>query len=177
MQSIFTVANFDLKARQPNAFKMNYELLAGDELVATLHFRSGFGTFATGESTDGCWTFKRVGFFHTHVTVRACNSETDLAVFHNNTWSNGGSLVMPDGRKFPASTNFWATQYDFRTEAGIPLIHYKFEGILNITTKISILPEARQLAELPWMVMLGWYLLVMLQMDAAAGAAAAAAAA
>jgi len=35
-------------------FKMEYELRAGAELVATLCFRSSFGTLATAQSTDGC---------------------------------------------------------------------------------------------------------------------------
>ena len=50
---------------QPSAWKMQYELRAGDELIATLRFRSSFGSFATAESADGCWTFKRVGFWQT----------------------------------------------------------------------------------------------------------------
>ncbi|MBN2003678.1 MAG: hypothetical protein JXA21_10010 [Anaerolineae bacterium] len=29
-----------------------------------------------------------MGFFQNHVTVRVCDSETDLAVFKNNTWKD-----------------------------------------------------------------------------------------
>ena len=46
---------------------MEYELRAGDMLAATLRFRSSFGSFATAEDGDGCWTFKRVGFWQTSV--------------------------------------------------------------------------------------------------------------
>jgi len=97
----------ELKWVQPSAWKMQYELRTGDELIATLRFRSSFGSFATAESEDGCWTFKRVGFWRTRATIRGCESETNIAMFKNNTWSGGGALELPDGRKVLATTNFW----------------------------------------------------------------------
>jgi hypothetical protein len=77
---------------QPSAWREAYELRAGDDLVATLRFRSAFGSFATAETAEDCWTFKRVGFWKTHVTVRRCGADEDLAVFHNNTWNGGGTM-------------------------------------------------------------------------------------
>jgi hypothetical protein len=111
---------------QPHALKREFELRAGEATIASLEFRSTFGSLASAESGDGSWTFKRVGFWRSHVTVRESGSETDLAVFRNNTWSAGGTL---------------------------------------------------ELAELPWLVALGLYLVVKLRDDAAGGAAAGAAAA
>jgi hypothetical protein len=162
-----------LKWVQPNAFKMEYELRAEDVVAATLRFRSSFGSFATAESADGSWTFKRVGFWQTKVTVRASGVDADLAVFKNNTWSGGGTLELPDGRKYPASTNFWATQFEFKTEAGEALISYRsIGGMLHMSSAVEIHPLAKDLAELPWMVPLGWYLTVMMHMDSAAVVAA-----
>lgn len=173
MKHITDYIGRELKGRQPNAFKMEYELLAGEDLVAALRFRSAWGTLATAQSADGCWTFKRVGFFQTRITIRPCDSENELAVFRNNTWSSGGTLELPAGRKYLASSNFWATQYDFRTEEGTPMIHFQQEGILNLSTRITLLPEASNIPELPWMTLLGWYLVIMMQNDASAGATAA----
>lgn len=149
---------------------MDFELLAGDELVATLRFRSAFGTFATAESEDGCWTFKRVGFLQTRVTVRAWGKDTDIAVFRHNTWRDGGTLELPDGHKFQATTNFWQTQYEFQTEAGEPLIRFRQGGVIRASAQVEIQPKAIKLPELPWMVMLGWYLAVMMRMDSASSA-------
>lgn len=153
---------------QPHAMNMEYELQAANEVVATLHFRSSFGTFATAKCAEGKWTFKRVGFWHPRVTIRAYGSDTNLAVFIDNTWSGGGTLEMPDGRKFPANTNFWATQYEFQTESGEPLVSYKkIGGWLHLSSATEIHPVAKAtIAELPWIVMLGWYLSVMMNMDA-----------
>jgi hypothetical protein len=108
------------------------------------------------------------------VTIRESGSETDLGVFKNNTWSGGGTLELADGRRFPADTNFWATKFEFKTEAGEALIRYsKIGGFLHASSQTEIHTAAKDLREMPWMVMLGWYLTVMMQADSAAVIAAA----
>ena len=102
MKKISELIPCDLKWIQPSTFRMLYELRANAELAGTLGFRSAFGTFATGESGDGCWTFKRVGFFQTRATIRVCGEADDLAIFRNNTWSGGGTLEVRGGEKFLA---------------------------------------------------------------------------
>jgi hypothetical protein len=158
----------ELKWVQPSAWKMEYELRAGNELMATLRFRSSFGSFATAESADGCWTFKRVGFWQTRVTIRGCGSDMDIATFKNDTWSGGGTLELPDSRKILASTNFWQTNFEFKTEAEETLVRFKTGGLVHFSAIVEIQPSAAGVPELPWMVMFGWYFAVMMYMDAAA---------
>ncbi len=170
MKRLADLLDRELKWTQPGALKMHYELHADEELAATLRFRSSFGSLATGESADGCWTFKRVGFFQTRLTIRGCGEETDIAVFRNNTWSGGGTLELPGGRKLLATTNFWQTNLEFKTESGETLFRFKSGGLIHLSALVEIQPEAIGLAELPWLVMLGWYLIVMMNMDSAASA-------
>jgi hypothetical protein len=166
-----------LKWGQPSLLKREYELRTGDgELVATLHFRSSFGSFATADSPYGCWTFKRVGFWQTKATVRSCGSDDDIAIFTNNTWSGGGTLEFSDGRTFRATTNFWQTKFEFETEAGEKLIEFQTSGLLHLSATVQIYPSFVTATELPLLVMLGFYLIVMLHSDAAAVGAGAAAA-
>ena len=169
MQHIRDLVGHELKWFQPHTLKMEYELQDRGEPAASLRFRSSFGSLATAESADGCWTFKRVGFWATRATVRECGAEQDLAAFRNDTWTSGGTLELPDGRSYRASTNFWATEYEFTTEAGEQLVKYRrIGGLVHSSAQVDILPAAAGLAELPWLVALGWYLTVMMQMDSAA---------
>ncbi len=172
MKKIAEVIGRELEWGQPSAWKMEYELRAGDELIATLRFRSSFGSFATAESADGCWTFKRVGFWQTRVTIRGCGSDMDLAMFKNNTWSGGGTVELPDGRKILATTNLWRTNFEFKTEAGETLIRFKTGGLVHLSAKVEIQPDAAGVPELRWVVMFGWYLAVMMYMDTAGTVAA-----
>jgi hypothetical protein len=169
MLKITELTGHELKWVQPDAMKMEYELRDQDKVAATLHFRSSLGSFATATSADGSWTFKRAGFWQTRVTVRRSDSETDIAVFKNNTWHGGGTLELSDGRKYPASTNFWETQYEFKTESGETLITYKkIHGILHLSSAVEIHSPVKSISETPWMVLLGWYLTVMMHKDSAA---------
>jgi hypothetical protein len=174
MKRIAELFGQQLKWVQPSALKMQYEfeLRSGDELAATLRFRSSFGSFATGESADGCWTFKRVGFWQTRATVRVCDADADIATFKNNTWSGGGTLGLPDGRKFLATTNFWQSKFEFQDESGGTLIQFASSGLINLSGTVEIQPMAVSMPELPWIVMFGWYLTVMMHMDSAVVAAA-----
>jgi hypothetical protein len=173
MKRMGDVLDCELKWSQPGAFKLYFELRAGDEIGATLRFRSLFGSLATGESADGCWTFKRAGFFQTRVTIRVCGEETDIAIFKNNTWSGGGALELPDGRKLLATTNLWQSNLQFTTESGEVLLRFKTGRLLHLSAMVEVQQSAIGLPELPWLAMLGWYLIVMMNMDAAAVTAAA----
>ena len=121
MKSLIEIAERQLSWTQPNAFKRNYELRAGDDVAATLDFKSSFGSFATGRSGDGCWTFKRVGFWQTRATIRECERGTEIGSFKNNTWKGGGTLELPDGRRYLATTNIWQTKLEFQTESETPI--------------------------------------------------------
>lgn len=173
MRRIADLSGQLLTWEQPSALKMHYELRAGSEVVATLRFRSSFGSYATAESDDGCWTFKRVGFWRTKVTVRPCDSNDDIASFKNNTWSGGGTLELADGRTFLATTNFWQTKFGFETESADKLIQFQTSGLIHLSATVEIELGAINLPELPLMVMLGCYLIVMMNADAAVAAGAA----
>lgn len=99
---------------------------------------------------------------------RSCGSDVDIAMFRNNTWSGGGSLELPDGRKFLATTNFWQTSFELKTEADETLVRFKTRGLLHLSATVEIQPDAAAMPELPWLVMFGWYLVVMMHMDSAA---------
>lgn len=86
---------------QPRMLRDEYRLMRAKEVVGSLIFRSGWGTLATAEHPTGSWTFKRVGFLRTRVTVRAVGAVSDLATFHPTTWSGGGAVELPDGQPGP----------------------------------------------------------------------------
>lgn len=163
-----------LKWAQPS-LKYHYELKFGETLAATLDFRNAWGTFATAQSGDGVWTFKRVGFWQNRATIRVEDSEQDLAEFTNSTWRRGGTLEFVHGRIFKATTNFWMTEMEWLREDEEPLVQFDIGGFFKHNADVEILPDAIGIPELPILVMFGWYLILMLYRDAAAASSAAAA--
>lgn len=160
-------ATIGLRWSQPSALRAEYELRLGDVLVGILRLRE-LGTLGTAESGDGSWTFKRVGFWQNRATIRVLGSDMDLAEFRNNTWPMGGALKFQAGRTFRATTNLWMTQFAFSDEADVPLVRFHYGGAFRRWADVEITEVAKPLPELPLLVLFGWYLLVMLDRDAAA---------
>lgn len=163
----------DLQWIQPSASKQEYELLAADLVVCRLHVHSSFSTMATATSSEGTFTFNRPGFWQQKAVVLESGSQRELACFQRHTWKNGGRLMLPDGRVFQTTSNFWATNYRILDEMENDLIsHENIRGFFRSACNLQIHPLARNLLELPWLVPFGWYLIMMQHRDTSAAAAA-----
>ncbi|HEX9095787.1 MAG TPA: hypothetical protein VF990_06735 [Candidatus Dormibacteraeota bacterium] len=170
MRSISEVAAEDLLWLQPAARKRDHELRAGDDVVATLHFQRG--SLADAEAAGAHWTFKRQGFWHPRVTVRTAGSDADLAVFHPR-WVGGGALEFPDGRTVRlSSANFWQSEWLWQ-ENEKPLIRFKGRhGLIKARGAVEVSPEGAALPDLPMLILLGWYLILLHAEDSAAASSA-----
>ena len=151
--------------KQTRITERRYLLRADDVEVATLAFRSAFGSLATCE---GSWTFKRIGFFSTRITVRAAGSDTDLAVYTPKTWSGGGTLALAGGRSIRVTTNVWQTSIDIVGDNDEPLLHLAVGGLFGLSVDVTVQPAASRHEALPWLVMLACYLIVSMRDDGAA---------
>jgi hypothetical protein len=161
---------------QPAARKREHELRAGEDVVATLRFQRG--SLADAEAEGHHWTFKRQGFWQPRVTVRVLGSDADVAVFRPH-WAGGGTLELADGRTtLLRSANFWQSEWVWQ-EKDQPLILFKGRhGLVKARGAVEILPGAAGRPDVPLLVLLGWYLILLHADDAsAAGSSAAAVAA
>jgi hypothetical protein len=184
-KTLSTVAGGPLYWIQPKTFERRFELRAGDgSLVASLRWERACGTLATAVSAEGGWTFKRVGFLNPRVTVREVGGEENVAIYYPKFWGDG-VLECPGGRVYQwRSTNFWRNHWCFADADGNVLLCFKpgrgksrWSDLFKTQAIVDVEPQGQAVAELPLLVLLGWYLMILHQDDAAAGAAAAASAA
>lgn len=168
---------------QPKTIQQIYELRTKDDLYGTLIFPKTFGSLAEAESSEGKWTFKRVGFFNTRITVRELGAENDIAVFKPKWTGNAGIVEMANGKIYNwQSSNFWSTKVDFIDANGNAVVTFrsgvdepKLKDWFKTQARVEVSEFGRDLPELSILVMLGWYLIVVLNMDSSAGAVVAAA--
>ena len=159
------------KTKSKGVFKPEYELRAGNDVLATLRWKEAFGSLAEGETTSGRWTFKRCGFFRPRVTVRPAGQDVDAAVFILTQWDGSGLVEFPDGRKFRwFRTSFWSATYTFAELHGATLLQFD-PNWLGTSAKLEIKPAAKSLPELSLLALLGWYLLILMNQDSSAAAA------
>jgi len=166
MRHLADVIRQPLRWAQPSMLARTFQLWSESDLVATLSFRSAFGTLAHARSADGSWTFKRVGFWQTGATVREDRAPVDLASFAHKTWRGGGTLRLADGRSLLVTTSFWQTHIEFRLSDDHVLFRYRTEGFLRQAAELEIMPGLAEMREAPWLLLFGWYLVVMMHQDA-----------
>lgn len=175
MEPIFDHLAYELHWLQPKGLNRNFELYHDETLVARLDFQSAWGSLAIATSATESWSFKRVGFFKTRVTARLSGQPDDIAVFTPN-WLGEGWIEIVGGRRyFWKSANFWASRFVINAEDGTTIISYK-EGVEHprfadwFKTQAGVYVEypARGISETPLLILLGWYLIILQQEDAAA---------
>jgi hypothetical protein len=174
MRTINEVATGELVWVQPARLKQEFELHASDEVVGTLRFERS--SLAIGETADQRWTFKREGFWHPRITVRVQGSDANVALFSPG-WAGGGTLDLGGRQLRFVAANLWHSQWDWVDAQNKPVVHFKsHQGLLKTEGQVEIETEAIQSPDLPLLVVLGWYLLVLFARDAAASSAGASAA-
>ena len=184
MEKFITRAGDRFEWKQPKAVTRSFILTRSTEPFGTMEFRSFWGTLAVTNDPVQPWSFKRVGFLNPQITIRMPESESDYAIFIPTMFS-GGTLRPPDGRLVNwQPLNFWRTQWHFTDTRGFPILnlrqHYRSEGKARLSEVFKIQAEVQVESshitnlEFSMLVNLGFYLLVMQEMDSASIAAASA---
>ena len=165
-KSIRDLAGRNALWRQPSQLRQEYELVVGDEIVATLRWRKNVGSAAVARSPDGTWSFKAAGFLNPRVTIRLPNSDYDFAVFRPGNTGAGYLEAMAEQRYQWRCVNFWQNAWAFFDSEGDRLVTIrpdtaaaKVGGIVTVELKAS----AHQ--EIGYLVILGWYLLVLMALS------------
>jgi len=163
----------ELLWKQPSARREEYELRAGDEVLATLRWPKSWGSLAEAEVAEGRWTFKRVGFWRTRGTLRVAGDEDDIGTLEAR-WTGNGTLTLASGESYGwESTNLWGTRYGWSDSRGTELVRFgATASLLREEAAVELSPRASALSDLPLLVLYGWYLLVMHNRDAAGATAA-----
>jgi len=182
MKSLIEKTEPHLNWVQPKATHQFFELRSKEDLCGTLLFPKSIGSLAEAETSDGKWSFKRVGFFTTRITIRKIGEENDIAVFKPNLMASSGILEFNNGKKYQwHSSNFFATKFEFKEIDGESVVVIR-SGVDDAKLKDWFKTQARveysenkiNLEELSILILLGWYLIIVLQMDSSTGAVVAA---
>lgn len=170
VRSIRELAGHTALWRQPSQLRQEYEMVVGEEVVATLRWRKNVGTNAVARSPDGTWSFKAAGFTNPRVTIRLPNSDYDFAVFRARNTGEGVLEAMGDQRFAWHCTNFWQNTWAFFDAEGDRLVTIKPDSAgVKLGAQLSVEPKAASHQEIGYLVILGWYLMVLIAEDAVAG--------
>lgn len=171
MLTLRDFAGQQLEWKRPRLFTQAYELRSVEnDVLATLSYQGNFWRRRVIAEAEGQqWVLKREGFFQNTIAIYPDhggeNVASPLASIKRN-WRGRGPIVLADGRTFNWGTGgVWRTTYSVTTAEGMELLQMKRGRRLEID------PAAGDLPELPLLVVLSLYLVLVAEEEAASTAA------
>src|SRR5689334_16162178 len=98
MKSSNDYSGRELQWVHPNLLGAEYELRAGEEVLARLHWKGALTSRALAETADGSWAIERKGISQT-TTVLALDTGKELATITRGI-SGQATLLFADGREY-----------------------------------------------------------------------------
>jgi hypothetical protein len=158
----------ELRWVKPKWSRLQFELHTGDEVVATLDWTRGSCALARWAEVQ--YQFTRQGWLRPRVLVRVAGP-SDAAEPIATLSPHGGTLTFPDGRAFIWKKPKRLTREQIWVDsAGAELV--RFHPAKRSTVEVTVQPEAAHQPELPLLILLGQYLIVLAGQDAEAASAA-----
>jgi hypothetical protein len=163
MQELEAFIGQDMHWIRPQRLRLAFELHAGEAVVATLNWAGrahALGTWAGGQYRVG-----REGWFRprTFIYDDSTGSGDPVATFTH----RGAALNFPDGRTFLwKKPKGWTTERVWQDVAATGLVRCR-PARWRVPSTVIIQPEAAHLSELPLLVLLGQFLMVLAEQDAA----------
>jgi hypothetical protein len=171
MEQIMEHAGNELRW-MPSPNGAGFELRDKETPIGLILEEGRFLSNAVGKCADGSWKFAREGMLKSNITVKEANTDVGLALFKKNALNRNGEIQIQKKKFLTVNSNFTMTEYSIKKEKELFLAIRNITRFPNMTAAVTIDPTAVRAPELPWMVLLSWYLAVMQQFDAAANSAA-----
>ncbi|HEU5181670.1 MAG TPA: hypothetical protein VFW45_12845 [Candidatus Polarisedimenticolia bacterium] len=158
-----------MKWKKLGIFSRRFELCREDQRFGSLEWQSVLGSQARGEILGSVWSFRRHGLLKAMVTLRRPGTEAAAGIFRYG-WSGDGLLELEDGRRYQwKRLSFWGCRWVFLDHAGNEKVRFRLEGFLHGCATVELADERD--GDVPILVLLGWYLRVLAEGDAAVVAA------
>lgn len=172
MEALQSYVGQELMWSPSRTAKRTYELMAGDQALATLAQPSLWRESRVGQSAEGAWTFARMGVWRPRIVIADANTGAEVASLERSAWSGKGTLTLPDGRGFAwRSGNMWQSKWVWLDEAGQPVMRFRQFGVVKTRCGVTIDSSSAE-PHLMLLAMLGWFLMLVSQADAAAATSA-----
>ena len=135
-----------------------YALRGGEDVFAQFRYQTALGSLATGEASHARWTFKRIGLQRPRITARKAGQEKDVAVLKH---SGRGEAVLElaDGRRFRwKATRARRREKGFYDPTGELVLRFYPQPVpAKVQARVEVGQGWAGLAELPLLVLIGWY--------------------
>jgi hypothetical protein len=159
--------------RRPSWMRREYVMLVDDEPSASLAFTQWFSREAVAQGMGTHFKFNRKGFFRLATTAENVDVQEETAPFRY-AWHGGGKLTLDDGETLTYRHATWRNASHWETSAGQRLITfahvYTWASWWRFDVRVTLEAAAADYPELPFLILMGFYLRVLYEEDTSAAA-------
>jgi len=147
----------------PKSRPRTYTLTQGTAVVGKLSWQKDWGSLVLGETRTGSWSFKRVGFFNTRVSIRTAGTEQEVAAFHPHLFGGGWAELSGNHMWRLQAKGLFKQTYEFVDHSGRVALTLKPNGDNAEVTFADLSLDERTASLLTLLI---WYVALLANEDA-----------
>ena len=146
---------------QPSLVKREFELETSRGVLATMIFPKLFSSLVVVEGFDGKWEFKSLNIWQRELGIFKFGYHMPLAKYVSNFWRTKGTIELPKGARLNCKAGKFKKPLEVYSSNGKLLLSYSNKFAIKGRTSVTIVERSEIIDNYPWIVMLGWYVLLM----------------
>lgn len=150
-----------LTFNQPSIMKREFELKASEEVIASMVFPKLFSTSAVVKGFDGKWEIKQPSIWHNEFGVYKFGYQMPFAKYVSNFWKTKGTIELPKGIRLNCKPGQFRKPLEIFSSNGESILLYNNKFPLKGGTTVTIEKRLELLDKFPWIIMLGWYVVLL----------------
>jgi len=161
---MYLLSNFvgeTLTFNQPSRLKREFELVSSKGVLATMVFPSLFSTRVETEGFEGKWEIKQLSIWGREHGIYKLGYHLPFAKYVSNFWRTKGTIELPKGARLNYKAGHLQKPFDVFSSKGKLLLSYSNKFSLKGRTMVTINERSELIDNYPWIVMLGWYVVLM----------------
>lgn len=168
MKKISSYADNKMMLVQPSVLKREFILKSSEEALGTLDYPKFFSNDAVTEILGEKYEIRQPSIWRSEVLLYKPGYSYSFAKYSANFWRTTGILDLPRGTKLNFKFGVFKKACEISTTSGEPMVLFKNTFSFKEKSNIEIKKQSELLDENPWIIILGWYLLLQHRRSAAA---------
>jgi hypothetical protein len=146
---------------QPSLMKRQFELVSSKGVLATMVFPKLFSTRVVIDGFESKWEIKQPSIWGREFGIFKLGYHLPFAKYVSNFWRTKGTIELPKGARLNCKAGQIKKPFDVYSSKGKLLLSYSNKLAFKGRTSVTIIERSEVIDNYPWIIMLGWYIVLM----------------
>jgi len=160
MERLSNLVSETLTFNQPSIMKREFELVSPRDVLARMYFPKLFSNSVIIEGFDGKWEIKQPSIWRREYGVYKHGYHMPFARYVSNFWRTKGTIELPKGVRLNCKSGRLKKPFEVYSSIDELLMVYVNKFSLKGRTTVTIEKRSELIDKYPWIIMLGWYVIL-----------------